>query len=62
VFSLPLIAAIPKACGFEAATHFASILLGGSLFPIVVIVMGMAFLWLNTYLTLLSVIHSLLVT
>ncbi len=29
-------ATIPKAYGFEAATHFPSILLGGSLIPIVV--------------------------
>jgi hypothetical protein len=37
-------ATIPKASGFEAATHrFPSILLGGSLIPIVVIGMGMAF-------------------
>jgi hypothetical protein len=35
MFSWPL-ATIPKACGFEAATRFASILLGGSLIPIVV--------------------------
>jgi hypothetical protein len=33
---------IPKACGFEAATRFQSILLGGSLIPIAVIGMGMA--------------------
>jgi len=36
-------ATIPKACGFEAATQITSILLGGSLIPIVVIGMGMAF-------------------
>jgi hypothetical protein len=36
-------ATIPKAFGFEAATHFQSILLRGSLIPIVVIGMGMAF-------------------
>jgi len=38
VFSRRLaFAAIPKACGFEAATRFPSILLlGGSLIPIVV--------------------------
>jgi hypothetical protein len=41
------LAAIPKACGFEAATRFASILPGGSLIPIVVIGMGMAFAWLT---------------
>jgi hypothetical protein len=34
---------IPKACGFETATQVPSILLGGSLIPIVVIGMGMAF-------------------
>jgi hypothetical protein len=33
---------IPKACGFEAATHYLSILLSGNLIPIVVIGMGMA--------------------
>jgi len=38
-----IFAAIPKACGFEAATQIPSILLGGSLIPIVVIGMGMAF-------------------
>jgi len=44
VFSrLLILDAIPKACGFEAATHFASVLLGGSLIPIVVIGMGMDF-------------------
>ena len=37
------LATIPKACGFEAATHFASVLVGGSLIPIVVIGMGMDF-------------------
>jgi hypothetical protein len=31
-----LLVAIPKACGFEAATLFSIILLGGSLIPIVV--------------------------
>jgi len=37
MFSLPLaFSAIPKACGFEAATRFVSSLLGGSLIPIVV--------------------------
>jgi hypothetical protein len=40
---------IPKACGFEAATQISSILLSGSLIPIVVIGMGMALPWLNTY-------------
>jgi hypothetical protein len=50
VFSHPLtFATIPKACGFEAATHFPSILLGGSLIPIAVIGMGMVLPWLNTY-------------
>jgi len=50
VFSRTLLfATIPKACGFEAATHFPSILLGGSLIPIVVIGMGMVLPWLNTY-------------
>jgi hypothetical protein len=34
---------IPKACGFEAATRFQPILLGGSLIPIAVIGMEMAF-------------------
>jgi hypothetical protein len=34
---------IPKACGLEAATRFQPILLGGSLIPIAVIGMGMAF-------------------
>jgi hypothetical protein len=44
-FSRPLaLATIPKACGFEAATRFTSNILGGSLIPIVVIGMGMAFL------------------
>jgi len=37
MFSRPLaFSTIPKACGFEAATRFPSILLGGSLIPIVV--------------------------
>jgi len=37
MFSRPLaFATIPKACGFEAATRFPSILSGGSLIPIVV--------------------------
>jgi len=37
VFSRPLaFSTIPKACGFEDATRFPSILLGGSLIPIVV--------------------------
>jgi len=37
VFSqTPAFSTIPKACGFEAATRFPSILLGGSLIPIVV--------------------------
>ena len=40
---------IPKACGFEAATRFATILLRGSLIPIVFIGMGMALTWPNTY-------------
>jgi len=36
MFSRPLaFSSIPKACGFEAAIHFPSILLGGSLIPIV---------------------------
>ena len=43
-------ATIPKACGFEAATRFPSILLGGSLIPIVTIGMGMALTLLNTCL------------
>jgi len=44
LFSLTMVfATIPKACGFEAATQITSILLGGSLIPIVVIGMGMAF-------------------
>ena len=38
----PSFKTIPKACGFEAATLSASILLCGSLIPIVVIGMGMA--------------------
>ena len=50
MFSRPLaFSTIPKAFGFEAATRFPSILLGGSLIPIVVIGMGMALPWLNTY-------------
>ena len=54
VFSRSLsFATIPKACGFEAATRFPSILMSGSLIPIVVIGMGMALPWLNTYLTAL---------
>ena len=37
MFSQPLaFASIPKAYGFEAATHFPLTLLGGSLIPIVV--------------------------
>jgi len=37
MFSRPLaFSTIPKAFGFEAATRFPSILLGGSLIPIVV--------------------------
>ena len=37
MLSRPLaFATILKACGFEAATHFPLILLGGSLIPIVV--------------------------
>jgi len=37
VFSRPLVfSTIPKACGFEAATRFSPILLGGSLIQIVV--------------------------
>jgi len=37
MISLPLaFSTIPKACGFEDATRFPSILLGGSLIPIVV--------------------------
>jgi hypothetical protein len=53
VFSHPLtFATIPKACGFEAATHFPSILLGGSLIPIAVIGMGMALLWLKMFIVL----------
>jgi len=37
MFSRPLaFSTIPKACGFEVATRFPSILLGGSLIPIVV--------------------------
>jgi hypothetical protein len=37
VFSRPLaFSTIPKACGFEDATRFPSILLGGNLIPIVV--------------------------
>ena len=40
---LLILAAIPKACGFEAATRFASVFLGDSLIPIVVIWMGMDF-------------------
>jgi len=39
--------AIPKTCGFEDATRFLSILLGGSLIPMVVIGMGMALPWHN---------------
>jgi len=50
VFSRPLVlATIPKAWGFEAATRFKSTLMGGSLIPIVVIGMGMALTRLNTY-------------
>jgi hypothetical protein len=58
VFSMPLtFATIPKACGpstslrtvFEAATLYTSILLGGSLIPIVVYWDGDGFSWLNTY-------------
>jgi hypothetical protein len=50
VFSRSLIfATIPKACGFEAATLSTSILLGGSLIPIVVYWDGDGFSWLNTY-------------
>ena len=38
MFSRPLaFSTIPKACGFEAATRFKPILMGGSLIPIVVI-------------------------
>ena len=49
MFSRPMaLATIPKAFGFEAATRFASIILGGSLISIIVIGMGMAFPWLNT--------------
>jgi len=33
---------IPKACGFEAATHFTYFLMCGSFISIVVIEMGMA--------------------
>jgi hypothetical protein len=44
-----IFATIPKACGFEAATRFTSTRMGGSLIPIVVIGMGMALTWLNTY-------------
>jgi len=36
-------ATIPQACGFEAATQIPSVLQDGSLIPIVVIGMGMAF-------------------
>ncbi|MHC4537771.1 MAG: hypothetical protein ACYS6K_27890 [Planctomycetota bacterium] len=46
----PTFASIPKACGFEAATHFPLTLLCGSLIgDCRVSPMGMAFPWLNTY-------------
>ena len=50
MFIQPLIfASIPKAYGFEAATHFQLILLRGSLITIVVIGMGMTVHWLSIY-------------
>ena len=44
-------ATIPKACGFEAATRFTPILLGGSLIPTVVYRDGDGFLRLNAYVS-----------
>jgi hypothetical protein len=47
-------ATIPKACGFEAATRFPTILLGVSLIPIYFYRDGDGFPWLNIYIRPLS--------
>ena len=53
MLSQPLaFASIPKAYGFEAATHFPSILWGGSLIPIVVYRDGDGFSLAKNILTL----------
>ncbi len=49
---------IPKACGFEDATRFPSILLGGSLIPIVVYWDGDGFPQAKHVLTLLFVLNG----